>query len=67
MTDVYTAASLLTKPSSDDDSEFRHGFGAKASLPQDLGAPSVSHETTRLFWIVVNHRDCHINAGAVVV
>ena len=30
MTDVYTAALLPKKPSSDDDSGFRHGFGAKA-------------------------------------
>ena len=29
MTDVCTAALLPTKPSSDDDSAFRHGFGAK--------------------------------------
>ena len=33
MTDVYTAALLPTKPSSDDDSVFRHGFEAEASLP----------------------------------
>ena len=32
ITDVYTTALLLTKPSSDDDSGFRHGFGAEASL-----------------------------------
>ena len=32
MTDVCTAALLSTKPSSDDDSGFRHGFVAKASL-----------------------------------
>ena len=31
ITDIYTTALLLTKPSSDDDSGFRHGFGAKAS------------------------------------
>ena len=37
MTDVYTAAFLPTKPSSDDDSGFRHGFGVEASLP--LRAP----------------------------
>ena len=33
ITDVYTTALLLTKPSSDDDSVFRHGFGTEASLP----------------------------------
>ena len=31
ITDVYTTALLLTKPSSDDASGFRHGFGAEAS------------------------------------
>ena len=48
ITDVYTTALLLTKPSSDDDSEFRHGFGAEASLPLTQNAPAVSHDTTRL-------------------
>ena len=33
MTDVYTATLFSTKPSSDDDSGFRHSFGAEASLP----------------------------------
>ena len=33
MTDVYTAALLQPKTSSDDNSGLRHGFGAKASLP----------------------------------
>ena len=33
ITDVCTTGLLPTKPSSDDDSGFRHGFGAEASLP----------------------------------
>ena len=33
MIDVCTTALLPTKPSPDDDSRFRHGFGAEASLP----------------------------------
>ena len=54
ITDVYTTALFLTKPSSDDDSEFRHGFGAEASLPKkNQSAPAVSHHTTRLCQIVV--------------
>ena len=53
ITDVYTTALLLTKPSSDDDSGFRHGFGAKASLPLAQCAQAVSHDTTRLCQIVV--------------
>ena len=53
ITDVYTTALLLTKPSSDDDSGFRHGFGAEASLPLAQSAPAVSHDTTRLCQIVV--------------
>ena len=41
MTDVYTAALLLTKPSSDDDPGFRHGFGAEPSLPLTQSARAV--------------------------
>ena len=64
-TDVYTTALLLTKPSPDDDSGFRHGFGAEASLPLIQSAPSVSHDTTRLCQIVVALWDCQIHADAV--
>ena len=53
ITDVYTTALLLTKLSSDDDSGFRHGFGAEASLPLAQSAPAVSQDTTRLCQIVV--------------
>ena len=53
MNDVCTAALLPTKPSSDDDSGFRHGFGAEASLPLAQSAPAVTHDTTRFCWIVV--------------
>ena len=48
MTDVYTAALLPTTPSSDDDSGFRDGFGAQASLPLTKSAPAVTHDNTRL-------------------
>ena len=65
ITDVYTTALLLTKPSSDDDSGFRYGFGAEASLPLTLSAPAVSHETSRLCQIVVALWDCQIHADAV--
>ena len=65
MTDVYTAALLPTKPSSDDDSGFRHGFRAEASLPLTQIAPAVTHNTTRLCWIDVTLWDCHIYADAV--
>ena len=47
ISDVYTAALLPTKPSSDDDFRFRHGFGVKASLPLTQRAPAVTHNTTR--------------------
>ena len=40
-----------TKPSSDDDSGFRHGFGAEASVTQST--PALTHDTTRLCWIDV--------------
>ena len=41
MTDVCTAALFPTKPSSDDDSGFRHGFGIEASLPLTQSAPEI--------------------------
>ena len=65
MTDVYTAALLPTKPSSDDDSEFRHGFRAKASLPLTQSASAVTNDTIRLWWIDVTRWDYHIHADAV--
>ena len=48
ITDVYTTTLLPTKPSSDDGSGFRNGFGAEASLPLGQSAPVVSDDTTRL-------------------
>ena len=48
ITDVFTTSLLPKKPSSDDDSRFRHGFGAEASLPLAQSAPVVSHDTTCL-------------------
>ena len=65
MTDVYTAALLPTKPSSDDDSGFRHGFRAEASLPLIQSARAIIHDNTRLCWIDVTLWDCHIHADAV--
>ena len=65
ITDVYTTALLLTKPLSDDESRFRHGFGAEVSLPLAQSAPAVSHDTTRLCQIVVTLWDCQIHADAV--
>ena len=64
ITDVYTIALILTKPSSDDDSGFRHGFGAEASLPVAHSTPAVSDDTTRLCQIIVAQWDCQINAVA---
>ena len=65
ITDVYTTALLLTKPSSDDDSGFWHGFRAKASLPLTQSIPVVSHDTARLCQIVIALWDCQIHADAV--
>ena len=48
ITDVCITALLPTKVSSDDDSGFRHGFRAEASLQLAQSAPAVSHDTTRL-------------------
>ena len=66
ITDVYTTALLLTNLSSDDYFEFRHGFGAEASLTLTQSTPAVSHDTTKLCQIVVALRDCQIHADAVI-
>ena len=60
-----TTALIPTKPSSDDDSGFRHGFGAEALLPLAQSTPAVSHNTTRFCQSVVPLWDCHIHADAV--
>ena len=65
ITDVCTTALLPTKPSSDDDSGFRHGFEAEASLPLTQSSPEVSHNTTWRCQIVVTLWGCHIHADAV--
>ena len=65
ITDVYTTTLLLTTPSSDDDSGFRHCFGAEASLPLTQSAPAVSHDTTRLCQIVVALWNCQIHTDAI--
>ena len=65
MTDVYTAALIPTKPSSDDDSGFRHGVGSEASLPLTQSIPAVTYNTTRLRWIDVSLWDCLIHTDAV--
>ena len=59
------AVLLSLKSSSDDDPGFRDGFGAEASLPLTQGAPAVSHNTTRLYWMVFNPSECHIRSDAV--
>ena len=55
------------KSSSDDNPELRHGFGAEASLPLTQGAPAVSQNTARLYWIVFDPYECHIRSDAVTV
>ena len=65
MADVCTASLLPTKSTSDQDSWFRHGFGAEISLTLTLSAPGVTNNTTRLYWIVVTLWKCYIHADAV--
>ena len=65
ITDVCTTALLPIKLSLDDDSGFRLGFGAEASLPLAQSTPAISHDTTRLCQIVVILWDCHIHADTV--
>ena len=48
MTGVCTAALLPTKPSLDDDSQFRQGFRAEASLPLTQSVLAITYDTTRL-------------------
>ena len=45
---TFLYALLPIKPSSDDDSVFRQGFGAEASLPLTQSVPAVTNNTTRL-------------------
>ena len=61
------AVLLPVKSYSDEDSGFRHGFGAEASLPLTQDAPAVSHNTTRLYWIVFILYECHIRSDTVTV
>ena len=61
------AVLLPVKSSSDDDPGFRHGFGAEASLPLTQGVPAVSHNTTRLYWMVFYLYECLISSDAVIV
>ena len=65
ITDVCTTALLPRKPSSDDDSGFKHGFGTEPSLPLAQSASAVSHDTTRLCQIIVTLWDFHIHTDAV--
>ena len=59
------AVSLPTKPSSDDYSAFRRGFGAEASLPLIHSTLTVTHDNTRLCWNDVTLWVFHIHADAV--
>ena len=58
---------LPIKSSSDDKPAFKHGFRAKVSSPPPQGAPAVSHNTTRLYWMVFALYKCHILSDAVTV
>ena len=58
---------LPIKSSSDDDAGFRHGFGAEALLPLTPGAPAISLNTIRLYWLMFALYGCHIHSYAVTV
>ena len=64
-TSAKEAVLLPVKSSSDDDPGFRLGFKTEASSPLTQGAPAVSHNTTRLYWMVFNLYECHIRSDAV--
>ena len=61
------AVLLRIKSSSDDYPGFKYGFGSEASLPLTQGTPVVSHNTTRLYWMVFDLYECHIRSDAVTV
>ena len=65
MTEVSTAALLQRKCLSDNDTKFRHGFRAEASLSLAQITPAITHDTIRLCWIVITQWNCHIQADAV--
>ena len=58
-------ALLPTKPSSDDDAGFRHGFRVETSLLLTQSTPPVHHDTIRRCWIGVILWDCKIYANVV--
>ena len=43
------------------------GSGMVSSLPLTLDTPDVSHDTTRLYWMVFDLYKCHIRPDAVTV
>ena len=65
--DSKKAVLLQIKSSSKEDPWFRHGFGAEASLPRTPGAPAVSHNTTRLYWMVFDLDEIHIRSDIITV
>ena len=62
---IYKNCRKRSSSSSDDDPGFRIDFGAEVSLPLTQGAPAVSHNTTRLYWMVFNLYECHIRSDVV--
>ena len=58
---------LPIKFSSDDDPVFRDGIENEASLPLIQGAPAISHNTARLYWMVFDLYKCRIHSDAVTV
>ena len=56
---------LPTKLSLVDDSGFKHGFGAEASLPLPQSVLAVTQNTTTFWWINVIQWDCYIPVDAV--
>ena len=63
----YQKLYTRTAAKKDDDPGFRHGFGAEASLPQTQGAPAVSHNNTRFYWMVFDQYEYHIRSDTVTV
>ena len=65
ITGVCTIALLPTKPSSDVDSGFRHGYGGRIIITTSQERPAISHYTTRLCQSVVTLWDYYIHADVV--
>ena len=65
MSDVCTEGLLPMKSSSDNDSGFWHVFVAELSSPLIQCALAVTHNTTRVCWIIITLLEYHIHVDSL--